>query len=73
MSRTVSFGGQVWILPGYVDETAVGPAKCKSCGADILWVLTKKGFRAPINQDGVSHFATCPQAAGWGGHSTVGG
>jgi len=25
------------------------PAKCKGCGADILWIKTKKGKLMPVN------------------------
>ena len=41
------------------------PSKCRSCGATIFWVETKNGKKMPINADGVSHFATCPQAETW--------
>jgi hypothetical protein len=45
--------------PGYTFENL---AKCASCSADIAWHITTKGNRAPLNADGVSHFATCPMA-----------
>lgn len=42
---------------------------CRSCGADILWCITKKGKKMPVDlpPDGsdeptTSHFATCPNA-----------
>ena len=38
-------------------------SKCSSCAAPIMWCLTRKGNRAPLNPDGISHFATCPNAA----------
>lgn len=52
-------------------------AKCKSCGAEIVWITTINGKSMPCNaekttivtEDGktitghISHFATCPQAA----------
>lgn len=39
---------------------------CRSCGAEILWIVTSAGKRAPMNLDGTtSHFATCPQADRW--------
>jgi len=42
------------------------PARCRSCQASILWVVTvKAGKRAPIDPDGISHFATCPEAERW--------
>jgi hypothetical protein len=46
--------------PGYTFDNL---AKCASCGADIAWHFTAKANRAPLNADGVSHFATCPSAA----------
>ena len=40
------------------------PGSCKGCGARILWVYHKDTSRnTPYDSDGVSHFATCPQAA----------
>lgn len=50
--------GQV-IPPGYLFD---GMGKCSSpvCGAPIAWTLTKAARRAPLNADGVSHWATCP-------------
>ena len=36
---------------------------CRSCGAGINWTMTRSGKRAPMNHDGTSHFATCPNAA----------
>jgi hypothetical protein len=38
-------------------------AQCRSCRAEVYWVLTAAGRRMPVNPDGVSHFATCPNAA----------
>lgn len=38
---------------------------CRSCGDPVMWATTPAGKRAPLNQDGVSHFATCPQASTW--------
>ena len=51
-------------------------AKCRSCGAAILWMKTKKGKNIPVNWDAKfvddiefnlvaghrSHFETCPNA-----------
>lgn len=39
--------------------------ECRSCRARVAWVVTAKGKRAPYNPDGISHYATCPQAATW--------
>lgn len=51
-------------------------AKCKSCGADIVWIETVNGKKMPCNsekttivtEDGktiighIPHWATCPNA-----------
>jgi hypothetical protein len=34
----------------------------RSCGAQIAWITTEAGKKMPVNADGISHFATCPQA-----------
>lgn len=44
--------------------------RCKSCGAAIVWGVTKNGKRCPYNVVGMqateqSHFETCPQSRGW--------
>lgn len=41
------------------------PSRCRSCGAPVRWTVTAKGKRMPVDPDGTSHFATCPQADGW--------
>lgn len=38
------------------------PANCSSCRAQIFWIVTKAKKRMPVNGDGTSHFATCPNA-----------
>lgn len=38
------------------------PGKCKSCGADIWWVTTRKRVPMPVNRLGLSHFSDCPHA-----------
>lgn len=54
---------QGWTLPeGYQPDNI---ARCRSCAADILWTITRKGKRAPLNRDGTSHFSTCPAANQW--------
>lgn len=37
-------------------------SQCKACGAVIQWVKTEKGKFTPINSDGSTHWATCPEA-----------
>lgn len=52
-----------WVVPdGYTPD---GVGGCRSCHDMVLWVHTKAGKRAPLNPDGTSHFATCPQAPTW--------
>ena len=39
------------------------PSVCRGCGAKIYFVSTKKkGVTMPVNPDGETHFATCPEA-----------
>lgn len=38
---------------------------CASCGAPMFWLKTKTGRSMPVNPDGTSHFASCPQATQW--------
>jgi hypothetical protein len=40
-------------------------ARCRSCNALIVWTVTPHQKRMPVDPDGKSHFATCPQAAAW--------
>lgn len=36
---------------------------CRSCSRTIYWVKTRNGKRAPYTDQGISHFADCPNAA----------
>lgn len=55
-----------WTVPlGYVADFQNPPAKCRSCHAEVLWTTTPAGKRSPLDRDGKSHFATCPQAKEW--------
>ena len=38
---------------------------CRSCAAMIVWCVTPRGKRAPVNPDATSHFANCPDAERW--------
>lgn len=38
------------------------PGRCKGCGAPIWWVVHRNGRRAPCTEQGLNHFADCPQA-----------
>lgn len=45
-------------------------AECRSCGAPIIWCITAKGKRMPVDEPEndeptTSHFATCKDAAQW--------
>lgn len=45
-------------------------AECRSCGAPILWCVTEKGKKMPVDvptddEPTTSHFATCPNAEAW--------
>lgn len=44
---------------------------CRSCNAEITWMETPNGKRTPVNSDGVTHWATCPQARQWGGKTAT--
>lgn len=32
------------------DRSPTAPAKCRSCGADILWAVTARGARMPVDE-----------------------
>lgn len=37
--------------------------RCRSCRAEVIWILTVHGKRMPVDPDTrESHFATCPNA-----------
>lgn len=43
-----------------------GTGECRSCHAPVTWARhSRTGSRAPFNPDGISHYATCPQAPDW--------
>ncbi len=45
----------VFAVPPSTPEKA-----CRSCAARIFWIDTTGGRRMPVNLDGTSHFANCP-------------
>lgn len=53
----------------YVTED--NQAECRSCGAQVLWCVTRKGKKMPVDipaspeEATTSHFATCPEADQW--------
>ena len=40
-------------------------ARCRSCQATIHWLKTAAGKNMPVDPDGTSHFATCPDHQNW--------
>ena len=50
--------GVRWPIPEGTPERA-----CRSCKASIFWIQTASGANMPVDADGTSHFATCPNAA----------
>lgn len=52
-------------MTAIVDPSKGDLGTCRSCGATVYWRVTSAGKRAPYNPDGISHFATCPQAQTW--------
>ena len=39
--------------------------RCRSCNQPMWWAVTLKGKLHPLNDDGTSHFGTCPQGKTW--------
>lgn len=37
--------------------------QCRSCKAPVFWIVTARDRKMPVDHDGTSHFATCPNAA----------
>jgi len=58
LSRDVRFAG--WSRPSEWSIVSVGV--CRGCRQSIAWARTPAGRTAPLNRDGTSHFATCPEA-----------
>lgn len=55
---------------GVFQVTEDNEAECRSCGAPIIWCLTKNGKKMPVdfpesNEPTTSHFATCPDGEKW--------
>ena len=64
----VNIEGAEWDIPTWAEPPKPSESRtaaCRSCAAPVLWVITTAGKRAPLDQDGHSHFATCPQADAW--------
>lgn len=60
--------GETWLAPAWA-VTPMGPITthaCRSCRASIAWLRARRsGLLGPVNPDGTSHFATCPDADAW--------
>jgi ferredoxin len=39
------------------------PSTCRGCDRTVFWIVTEAGRKMPVDPDGISHFATCPEAA----------
>jgi len=44
-------------------RTRSDQAACPKCGRPIRWEETKAGKRTPVDLDGTTHWATCPNAS----------
>ena len=46
-------------------------ADCRLCGAPVVWCITKKGKKMPVDlpdrvdEPTTSHFSTCPNGTQW--------
>jgi hypothetical protein len=50
-----------WLRPPEWEIVSV--SRCRGCRQLIAWARTPAGRTAPLDRDGTSHFATCPDAA----------
>lgn len=48
--------------PTYAIPPGAPRRSCSTCAAIIFWIITPNGKRMPVDPDGTSHFATCPDA-----------
>jgi hypothetical protein len=56
--------GDLFLVPeGYTPGEK--SSRCRSCDALILWCLTRNQKRAPMDPNGDSHFASCPDGPSW--------
>jgi hypothetical protein len=61
--------GKVWMV--WNDVQIGGPGNCRTCKAPVLWIKRPDPKAPlvlvphPLDQDGKSHFKTCPQADAW--------
>jgi len=38
------------------------PGRCKGCNQAIYWVTTRRDSLLPYTEEGIAHFADCPDA-----------
>jgi hypothetical protein len=68
MTPCVVSSGETWLCPPWAiaPSARVTVRECRSCRARVAWLKTiRTGSLAPVNADGTSHFATCPDAPAW--------
>lgn len=51
-----------WTIPAGYIPTNTARCRAPGCGVIVLWTLTPRERRMPVDRDGRSHFATCPGA-----------
>jgi hypothetical protein len=49
-----------WRIPPGYEFLNLG--ECRGCGAPIAWARTPTGRQAPLEREGINHFASCPEA-----------
>jgi hypothetical protein len=66
MTGYTTSSGETWLCPPWAiaPSARVTVRECP-CGARVAWLKSIAGILTPVNQDGLSHFATCPQAPSW--------
>lgn len=65
-------GDQIEVVSdkGYTFVEEDNQSECRSCGEPIIWCITAKGKKMPVDMPEddaptTSHFATCPEADKW--------
>lgn len=49
-------------LPRVFDIRGANEGRCQACQARIWWVKMPSGKAMPVQDNGISHFAECPEA-----------
>ena len=68
MTEYTTSGGETWLCPPWAIRPAarIQTRTCRSCGARVAWLKTRKtGSLAPVEANGESHFARCPDGPAW--------